>query len=128
MTVTGWVFAVALSAAAGRLILWTCLRRTSPYASTLEAVRDAHGAVEEYRVAPLGLACRGDVLVRHDRRDPVGKALLWRLRGLEPQEAAALLQAEGLLAELMPAMDGTVLAARGPSLDVSARARRRIAD
>ncbi len=102
MTATGWVLAVALAIAAGLLILWTTIpRRRSAHASTLEAVRDASGALV-YRVAPLGLGCRGHVMVRRTRAGALERGLLRRLRGLEPIEVVELLRAEGLSAELMP--------------------------
>jgi len=102
MAVVSWIVGLALAGLAGRLILWTTLRGAGPCASTLEAIRDALGAVE-YQVAPLDLACRGHVVVRHGDSGAPGGALLRRLRGLEPQEVVALLQAEGVRAALVPA-------------------------
>jgi len=102
MAVVSWIVGLALAGLAGRLILWTTLRGAGPCASTLEAIRDALGAVE-YQVAPLDLACRGRVVVRHGDSGAPGGALLRRLRGLEPQEVVALLKAEGVRAALVPA-------------------------
>jgi hypothetical protein len=124
MTAAAWILAGALAAAAGRLILWTSLRRGSALASTFEAVRDIGGGVAEYCVAPLGLGCRGDVVVRHTRAGALERGLLQRLRGLEPRDVVELLRAEGLGAELMPGADGAVADRSWPARAVSSRPRR----
>lgn len=126
MTTLGWIFAVALAIAAGRLVLWTSLHLGSRYTSTLEAVRDVFGAVETYCVLPLGIGCRGNVVVRHAREGALD-GLLARFRGLEPVEVVELLRSEGLRAELMPGLDSEVLPLRAPALALAAR-RGRIAD
>jgi hypothetical protein len=128
MTTAACIVAVALAVAAGRLILWTSLGRGSAFASALEAVRDAAGVLE-YCVAPLGIGCRGHVVVRHTRMGELGRELLMRLRGLEPFEVVELLREEGLRAELMPGVEGAMSAGAAPALAMStARPRGRIAD
>jgi hypothetical protein len=125
MTALGWLLAVALAVAAGRLVLWTTLRRWSARASTLEAVRGPTGDVE-YSVAPLGLGCRGHVVVRHERALELG--LLQRLRGLEPLQVVELLRAEGLRAELMPGVSPGGVAGSASGLAMAGRSRSRTAD
>ena len=127
MTAVGWILAAALAVAAGRLILWTSLRRGSAHASTLEAVRDPAGIIE-YSIASLGLCCRGHVVVRHAQRGALGAGLLRRLRGLQPLEAVKVLQAQGLRAELMPGVPGELAAGPAPTLSVPARPGRRTVD
>jgi hypothetical protein len=126
MTVVAWILAAVLALAAGRLILWTSLRRGSGHASTLQAATDSSGIIE-YSVAALGLACRGHVLVHHTRADALGPRLLRGLRGLQPAEVVAVLRAEGLRAELMPGAPETLVAGPSPTLTVP-RAGRRTAD
>ncbi len=127
MTATGWLFAVALAVASGRLILWTSLRRGSAHASTLEAVRDGAGAIE-YCLSPLGPACRGHVVVRHAHEAALGAALLRRLRGLQPSQVVDLLRAEGLSADLMPGVGGDIAFRPAPALAAVARPHRRTVD
>ncbi len=101
MTAAAFILGGALAIAAGRLILWTTLRRGSARAATLEATRTPGGAIE-YALAPLDLACRGEVVVSGACACALGGRLLRRLRGLEPTEVVELLRANGYRADLMP--------------------------